>query len=88
MYELTIIDDKPALADLIVIKVISDKFDIIDPVALKQEAKFCNEFEDTKIIPSLSPNDKTYFRDCKSVVKIRYLKPRRMFGKNLSKTES
>ena len=45
-----------------------------DPVQHKTEAMYCNKYEDEKIIPTLSNQDKHIFRDCKSVVKYVYLK--------------
>lgn len=53
------------------IKIISKDY---DPVQHKAEALYCNKYEDEKIIPTLSNQDKHIFRDCKSVVKYVYLK--------------
>lgn len=45
-----------------------------DPVLHKEEVRYCNEFEKTKIIPSLPPAMKQEFKNAKSIVKYVKLK--------------
>lgn len=58
-------------------------------VTMMQDAKFCNKYEKTKIIPVLTGNNKANFKDAKSVVKYPALKVRgECLGQILGKARS
>lgn len=61
-----------------------------DPKIHKEEPKIANKFEETHIIPNLSPKDKHLFRDARSVYKYYWLKVQgealgRILGKERSR---